>query len=285
MKNILARLLLLVAFLAPVSALAISNPITTNPGSVATNRAGTPVATNNYTVGGATYNIGCLGDSLTTTVGSIKPTPYCPTVVASLLSNRSITAGYTIVGMVGYSWNYNYGSPYPDSVSTINLAAPYWVDTQIRPSQTNILVMWAGTNGMAPNLGNHSAATEYSDFQTDYNARIAAGWTDANIIVITTLPREDNATFYTRRATYNANLISWCAAHGCKIADAAADSNIGCDGCEDNTTYYQTDKIHLKTAGQNIVANLVYAQIAAVSLERYLASGAANDNFQWRKAS
>jgi GDSL-like Lipase/Acylhydrolase family len=206
------------------------------------------------TISGATYKLVCVGDSLTAV--SIQAPGYCSDVVGLLASNRSVTATWKSFGMIGYSWNYTY-SLGPWFTQTINSMLPDQVVSEIYPGLTNTFILWAGTNGMF--LGSHTAAQEYTDFQTGYAVLKAAGISDTQIVVVTTLPRQDNSSFDTTRATYNADLKSFCTTNGCLIADAGGDATIGCNGCEDNATYYHSDKIHLTAAGDTYLAtSLIY---------------------------
>lgn len=202
------------------------------------------LATSDRTVPGSTEKVICEGDSVTTV--TVAPPGYCSIASGLLLSKRGITATWKAFGMGGYSWNYNYsGGPW--TAQTITTMSPSQVDSEIYPGLTNVLVMFAGSNGMF--LGGNSAAQEYADFQVTYAQHIVAGWPNARIIVVTTVGRQDDASFDTKRATYNASLISFCGSHGCQIADAGGDATIGCNGCEDNTACFLSDKIHLGNTG------------------------------------
>lgn len=210
---------------------------------------------------GATYQLLCLGDSLT----AVGPPPsgtvtvtHCSGVASSLLSNRSITATPIPFGMVGYSWNYTYslGPWLSSATNTLNVAALSFICPLVVPGLTNIAIVEGGSNGIF--LGLHTASQEYSDFQTGYANIKSCGITDAHIIVTTLLPRQDSSAFDTARGIYNADVKTFCSANGCSVADWGGDANIGCSGCEDNLTYYQADKIHLNNAGQAVAASLEY---------------------------
>ncbi len=226
--------------------------VTDNSGNPVTTATGSTVNLNNRVLQRSTYNIVCDGDSITIAgpFGNAGWVPgYCGDVAFSLSQARAITVTYASLGMSGYSWAYSYtGAPgnWPPGYTMISTASTV-VDSQIVAGMTNVLVGFAGTNGVF--LGGNSAATEYAAFQTWFNARTAAGWAANHIIVVTMLPRQDSAGFDTTRATYNADLKSFCMSNGCLIADAGGDATIGCNGCEDNTNCYLSDKIHLNGVG------------------------------------
>lgn len=199
------------------------------------------------------YYLIAHGDSLT--AGSGGATPY-ETLVATTLTSGARVASAVNRGIGGQSWDY---SNDPGVTPTLIVDAPNTVDperTQLGGSPVKLLI-WAGTNGIW--LGGHSAATEYTNFQTYYAARKTAGWADANITVITMLPRDTVPANEASRQTYNTSLRNFCIANGCNCADAGGDATIGAPGSQTNTTYYQVDQVHLTTAGQQIVANLVLA--------------------------
>lgn len=228
-------------------------------GTFITLSSGAALSKSSRKVTSSTYNLISCGDSISIFTGTVTK-PYIKKASELLLSNRSITATYKPFGLSGYSWNYTYSvGPWPQQTLTTLLSSQ--VLSELDSSMTNIVVGFAGTNGMWASLGNHSAATEFADFQTWRAAVLAKGLPPANLIVVTCLPRQDDSAFDTKRATYNASLISDAATYGYKIANAGADASIGVNGAEDDTTYYQSDKIHLNDAGQSVLGTLVYNQI------------------------
>lgn len=64
-------------------------------------------------------------------------------------------------------------------------------------------------------------------------------------------------------ALINANYAKWADA----LADLGANANIGADGACNNTTYFQTDKVHPTTAGQQIVADIISAAVNTLTLQ------------------
>ncbi len=153
--------------------------VTDNSGNPVTTAAGSTVNLNNRILQRSTYNIVCDGDSITVAgpfgAGGTQWIPgYCGDVAFSLSQTRAITVTYNSFGMDGYSWNYSYSAGDWPPGYTINSTAPTVVDSQAVSGMTNVLIGFAGTNGIF--LGSNSAATEYADFQTWFNARTAAGW-------------------------------------------------------------------------------------------------------------
>jgi lysophospholipase L1-like esterase len=134
------------------------------------------------------------------------------------------------------------------------------VDVQYRSGTANNLVVLGGTNDATAGA---DAATIYSRIVSYSAARIAAGF---RVIVCTELPASDtahnNVTWNTTRATLNTSIRNGAAANGYTVADLAADANIGADGASDNVTYYQTDKLHLTTAGYGVMAGIVAGALA-----------------------
>lgn len=123
-----------------------------------------------------------------------------------------------------------------------------------------ICFIWGGTNDMA--LNGASSATIFANIKVYANARKAVGW---KVIVISMLPRQNNAGFETTRTGVNTLLradsasstadpmvftgASYCDA----LIDVGVDANIGQFTSPSNATYY-TDTIHMTNAGYAILA-------------------------------
>jgi hypothetical protein len=123
---------------------------------------------------------------------------------------------------------------------------------------------------------------------TDYLSRRDASWVK---IGQTMTPRNaglpDHATAEARRQTYNGLARSTCAdavtvlANGSGgvalkcgpgspysyVVDPAADTRIGDDGDQTDTTYYSGDGIHLNATGGAIVADLITAAMEDAATE------------------
>lgn len=132
-----------------------------------------------------------------------------------------------------------------------------------------ILFFWEGTNDIASTLSSDATAF-YNSIKSYCQARRAAGWD--NIIVGTILPRTgtftNSANYETVRLSVNTmirdaltNGETWLDA----IADFASDATIGGTAASDNTTYYNTDKLHLKDAGQTIAKTYLTSAINTVT--------------------
>lgn len=191
------------------------------------------------------------GDSITYDKGASN---YIQVVWGLINSGQGLYPSVLQRGISGASYNYSWnGQSDPD---TLTQDAILLVDTYRQGGKTNWLVVFAGTNGMTPALGNHSAATEYANFKTYISARIAAGWLSKNIVVCTMLPRS-GFTDATRQA-FNMSLVGDDGGYGYKLARLDLNANIGAAGADTNTTYFQ-DGIHPTTVGQSIIAGIVYA--------------------------
>lgn len=207
----------------------------------------------------STYNLVAIGDSMTIMNSGTSNTGYAKVCAALLGSGRSIIASYSAFGINGASWLDAY-SQGPYLGKTIDDLSSAFADARRVPGLINILLGFAGTNGMF--LDGNSAATEFSNFQTWYAARIAAGWSPGEILVITVLPRQSDASFNTKRLAYNADVVSYGTSEGFLVADVSDDTTIGTEGDENDLTYYQSGGIHLNGTGQTYLAtNLVYPLI------------------------
>jgi len=153
-------------------------------------------------------------------------------------------------GINGISWDYRWGGEQYTATMTEDGEQ---VDSGLRDDIPCWLVLFAGTNGMA--LGSHSAATEYADFKSYLDDRIAAGWVADRVIVCTMLPRTsfNDAT----RTAYNNSLVEDDGAYGYRIAPLHLDASIGAAGQNTDTDYFY-DGTHLTAAGHEIVAQITY---------------------------
>jgi lysophospholipase L1-like esterase len=182
------------------------------------------------------------GDSQT--IGSVGPvTPY-PTRLATTLADLNTVYR-----------NFALGS---QKITDLATDAATQIDPLISPSIPTILTVWAGTNDIMTDAVD--AATCHQRLADYCTARRAAG---LKVIVCTLVA--GNSGLYTN-ATRNAvndliraNYTSY--ADG--LADLAANANIGGDGDENNTTYFNADKLHLTNTGQIEVAGVVETAIRA----------------------
>lgn len=122
----------------------------------------------------------------------------------------------------------------------------------------NVLFVWAGTNDLTNVPSNPTAA--FNNLKAYGVARRAVGW---KVIVLTCLPRENSAQYETDRQAFNASIRADTSFYDA-LVDIGADATIGVAGAQNNTTYFQTSKIHLTSAGYAIVATLAIAALATI---------------------
>lgn len=189
------------------------------------------------------------GDSITRDQG---PSNYTYVVANTVVTNKALKPKVLERGVNGISWNYAWsGDPY---TQTMIQDAPANVDaTRNNLAIPNWLIGFAGTNGIA--LNGNSAAVEYAAFQTWIAARIAAGWSPGNIVIVTMLPR--TAVSNVTRASYNALLVGGASTYGYKLARADLNAMIGANG-QDLDPLYFYDGTHLTVLGQSILGGIVY---------------------------
>lgn len=202
----------------------------------------------------ATHLIAAIGDSITNETPNIN---CYPAVLQRLLfSEQGIESKLWRRGMNGHSWNYAW--PSSGLTNTINQEAAAVLPGLLALPQyaglTKILIAFAGTNGIA--LAGHSAATEYSNFQTFIAARLSAGWTAGNIYVCTMLPR--GGSVESARGTYNTSLVSGAATYHYIPVRFDQITDMGGAGDNANTDFYKADQIHPNTAGQAALAQKLY---------------------------
>ena len=98
-----------------------------------------------------------------------------------------------------------------------------------------------------------SAAYEYAAIQTYCAARRSAGF---RVLVVTTLPSADPATFEPTRLAYDAMLRDGWSTFADGLVDIAADPRIGDTGDEFDAQFYQQDELHLTDAGYGVMASV-----------------------------
>lgn len=141
------------------------------------------------------------------------------------------------------------------TLSTMTSEAAARVDV-LKGSGANVLVVFAGTNDIAAGA---SGATTYSRLVAHCQARVAAGWLRANIIVCNMLPRGD-ASFETERVAFNTAVANNALANWGAVVDLAAVSGLG--GAGDNTgSNYNADQVHPNNAGHILISTAVLATL------------------------
>lgn len=130
-------------------------------------------------------------------------------------------------------------------------------DSYYVTGRKNILVIHIGVNDMASTSG----TTFVSNLKTFCLARRATGW---KIVISTVLPRSDAGagSEITNRNVANPLIRSDTSFYDA-LVDLAADTNIGCDSCSANATYYP-DHLHPDDAANIIMAALYTAGIQSL---------------------
>lgn len=171
--------------------------------------------------------------------------------------------GDSITGADGNCWPYYYG---------INLASPKFVGANYAVSGSTIAVMnsrsTAVDSAIPSDLGSRNfylavligandlvslgSATYLTNLAAYIDARVAAGW---KVVLCTPLPNGASG-FNTERASALPTMRGWEGGRVHAIIDFAADTTMGKDGDEANTTYYNVDQLHPTTAGQTHLAGV-----------------------------
>lgn len=118
----------------------------------------------------------------------------------------------------------------------------------------NICVPWEGINDIYTNGA--TAAEAYAHYVSYCNSRRARGW---KIVAVTCIP--DTRIPYATITEYNELLRDNWATFADALADVEADARLQGDGAELNLTYRTIDAVHLTTAGNAVIAEVVAAAI------------------------
>lgn len=128
---------------------------------------------------------------------------------------------------------------------------------------TMVLVIWAGTNDIyfgATGAATHTLLAAYCA------ARRAVGF---KVVVLTALSRSNAGTpagFNTDRGILNTAIRANWSTYADALADVAADSRIGDNGDELDTTYFDADKVHMNATGYGVIAGIVKTAIDSLGL-------------------
>lgn len=187
-----------------------------------------------------------VGDSIT--VGYLSTNPWPANIGASI--------GKTAVnqGVDGIGFNHNPSGTLNGTPSIISEGAGTTDPTRTSNacgSTPPVLIVLAGTNDIG--YGSTGAAT-YGFFQTWISARLADGWPAGDIVVGTILQMDGGTP---ERAAFNTLLVSGQATYGYKLARLDLDPNIGCNACNTNPAFFNTDGTHPNNTGQQIIANIM----------------------------
>jgi lysophospholipase L1-like esterase len=193
------------------------------------------------------YQAVCEGDSITAGLG--VTTPYPAQMAASLGS------GWVVVNN-GVS---------SDTIENMLANAPTDIDPKYNAYayKKNICVIFAGTNDL---FFGETVDDTYGWLVSFCTGRRAVGY---KVVVATTLPRQSvsvpQATWDARRADYNTRIRTNWASFADAIADVAADSRIGDDGDNNDTTYYQVDAVHPNDTGAGIIAGIIKTAVLSLA--------------------
>lgn len=133
----------------------------------------------------------------------------------------------------------------------------------------NFCLVWIGSNDLAHGSDDATATTTYDRVSAYCKAKQLMGF---RVITFTVLPRDattivggDEAAFNVQRALFNTSVRSGYTSWADGLVDVAADSRIGDDGDDLDTTYYDADKVHLNDTGYAIVAGLAKTVVQALT--------------------
>jgi hypothetical protein len=158
------------------------------------------------------------------------------------------------------------------------------ITTNIAPlcKKNDVIFLWEGTNDLNTNA--LSAAAAYANVVTYVQTVQGYG---AVVIIGTVMARDftgDAADLMTRIDSYNSLVRSGASTYSYTVCDIAADPLFDTRADASNATYYNADKLHQTTAGQDRVITLASATVSTV-----LASLAKEEtpipySDDWRKA-
>jgi hypothetical protein len=132
------------------------------------------------------------------------------------------------------------------------------VDVIYDSTMSNICFVWAGTNDM---YGQSNKVDEtFTALKSYCNGRKSAGF---SVVVLTCLPRGDNAQFEIDRQSYNTAIRNDTSFYNV-LADVGSNELIGLAGKQNDETYYAADAIHLLPAGFSIVSQIVSSAINSI---------------------
>jgi lysophospholipase L1-like esterase len=216
------------------------------------------------------------GDSLTAGNGA-----------SDYLTHAIVTGSYPtqLVPLLGSTWALINRGVSGQTVVQMESNAATKIDVNFSTLSTNkALVAWGGTNDLA--IGGSSANQAYADYKTYCSNRVAAGW---KVISATLLPRSPtgiSASFEADRQTVNTKIRSGYRSFSHVLADIAADNRVGDALDQNDTTYYNGDKIHLNDTGNAIMATLVNSKVStALSTTGLIPEGTGGSGYILEKKS
>lgn len=142
----------------------------------------------------------------------------------------------------------------------INASFSTNISPMLRPN--DIVFNWEGTNDLSVNALSASAA--FANLVTHCNNVKAIG---GRFVVGTVAARDyagDAGDLMTRIDAYNVLVRANSSTYGYTICDIAANANFATRAATANTTYYKADKLHMTTAGQDLVASLISTSLLTI---------------------
>ena len=184
----------------------------------------------------------------------------------------SLAAGWG--DTVGQPWPYQLASmlPKPYKVTTtavggitctsISTASPNQHKIAVQQGYNNMILIECGSNDI---FTGRTPSQAYTDLQTVISNDRTVDSTDP-IFVLTMIDRA-NGSQETNRQTYNTSIrngitVATIGTGPIYLVDIGGSSSpLGVSGNSTNTTYFQSDQIHLTEAGYNVIANYAYSAI------------------------
>lgn len=193
------------------------------------------------------FNIICDGNSLT----YANNTGGYPARLDSTMTDSYV---FTNVGVNGKTIG-NLLSDYPTKVLT---------KRDLRYGR-NILIIWEGVNAINV-AGDYANSTDTSKSTYDKFRRycVRAKSDGFYVIVLTTLPFESDENKNVKRDSLNTLLKASTFAD--EVIDVCADTDIGDWGDQNNTYYYNPDKLHLLWGAYVKIATMVYNRLILIAL-------------------
>lgn len=174
------------------------------------------------------------GDSHTLGTGGVTPYPE------------------QFLALISASYNYSNFGIGGQTIATMQTDAATQVDVLYASPEKSVVFAWGGTNDIA---AGETSATVITRIQTYCAARKAAGF---KVVVFTILPNGGPVPpdYETKRLDVNNSVRANYATYADALCDIGANCYVGDADDVNDTTYYQSDKIHLTNAGYAIVAAL-----------------------------
>ena len=172
-------------------------------------------------------------------------------VTLTLFSN--IKGSYPKLSLVDYSISGQ------DQVQINTAMTSHFTAGQCNPQ--DVVVIWEGTNNLA-HYPSKTGATAFSELQT-FITHVSQF--TSKIIVCTTIARDlaaDPSDLMTRIGDYNTLIRANYS--GNNLCDLASNSNFDARADCSNTTYYDTDKLHLVQTGQDLIISLLTTSITDI---------------------